>query len=339
MPMSLRAPELWFANLDALTERLRSVLPERENRSLLIRELVQREAFQWLQSPYVIGDANKFVYVAANGDMFLHSQETLWFQKGRHSVFSRVSMNPRKEHDFELKHSDDPHIGESIRDQCLVNYFAIWGNTPEEASFQVDRLGITSKSAELVVDAAQGVTRTREVLIGNREYAQRDRGHDAASDRASLSIDVPALSLSAAVLVDLALYSRASGRRETSHVGYELLNNERALLQTREFPSESCPITWHSGRSPGTLSRMEGPRDEVLGLFSSFKSRLQQLTKPEEKFEGRPIVSNDARDRLRSLRAPEEYLFGLLKWPLPLQGLTVGLTWTKPYERAPDDNE
>lgn len=335
MPMSLRASDAWFTTLDTLTERLQAVFPD--NRSLLIRELVQREAFLWLHAPYVISDSSKFVYIAANGDVYLYVQETLLFQKARHTVFSRVSMKPEKEREYEEQHSEDPRVGESIREQCLINHFAIWGERADETVCRVDRHGITSKSAELVADAAQGVARTREILIGNRDYVQRDRGHDATSDRASLSSDVPATSLTAAILVDLGLYSKASGRRETSDVDYELRNNERALLQAREFPSESCSIRWHSGRFPGTLRRMEGDRREVLELFQRFKRRVRHLSQPESTFEGEPVVSDEARERLELIREPDEYLFGILKWPLPLQGLTVCLTWTKPYQRVAVD--
>lgn len=329
--LSLRAQDSWFTLLDTLNDLVSSVMPE--NRSLLIREVLQREGFLWLDAPYIATSTNNFVFVSRDGDMYLLQESRLFLLDKREALPCRISMKPEKELEWERQFAEAQNFGDRIRSRWLINHFSAWDENPDDAiATHVDRLGITSKGADLAVGAPQGTAISREILVGNREYVQWGTEGDTQNDRAMVGPDIPTLNFSAAVMIDLDLY-RQTMKRKHAQTDFQLRNQDHALMHTEKYLSDANANDWHGGREPGCPKRMEAHRDEVLERFKRFLFRLHQLADKKTVWEDgdkKPIVTPEARDRIMKVKRPKEFLFGLLKWPMPPVGLQVCLTWNKP---------
>lgn len=332
--MSLRAPEGWYTDVDALQELLGDF--EAENRSRLIRELIQREHLLLARAPYVATQADYFVFVDSSGDMYLHAREKLRFLAERRRLPHRISMKPEKEVEYERELTGDPLMGEKLRSKWLVHYVLAHNGDPEQPrAAGSDELGITSKSVDIEVGQAPHAECIREVVVGNENYVLRSEEHETTLDRASLTLGVPTMNLTAAVIADLGLFGPAEGRRHTPTLSYDLRNGDLARFPERTYSTESNSIDWHTGEFLGYTTRFEAHRRETLGYFERFQSRLRLVAgeQPPPGLDEPCVPEREVRQKLLSVKEPKEYLFGLFKWPLPPVGLTLSLTWNRPPKR------
>lgn len=330
--ITVRVSEEWLSTL----ERLLNVVSEGQShdRSRLIRQLVSEESAFWLDSPYVALSSEYFILISGDRTGYYRMLQRLQLEAMRAKLPCIVKIKPERQEAWIQRYRGVSHEADLIRDHWLINHFAVWlgeDTSSDPLASHVDRHGITGKLADLDTRQAKGTRLTREIIVANRDFVQRKRGDDFTADRADIGIDIPTLNVDIIVVVDLDLYEGAA----TPILGYELRNREGARLEERQPGSEANKIDWVEERYPEAahVGPAFGPTlNSTKEAFDAFRNRVQYLA-AEGTFasDGRQVVeSEETRRKLRSIELPERFLFGRLRWQMPLPSLQVCLTWNKP---------
>lgn len=284
--------------------------------------------------------AKNFVLVTRAGHLFYRQVQALKLNKKRDRLPCLL--------DFHAFRRADIIGGGAWRQQrWLLNHFAVWHGesaaTGELLDTWVDRHGMDTKMADLLVNQGAERLLTREIVAGLEDYVQW-KVSQREDDRVDFPIDIPTRNLEIVVVVDTDLYRKTaitdSDRREIPNLKLEFRNRELARFESDaigrdNFNPIDLPILGKClGKPPDTQAdksrkRNLDPEAELRAQLNELKMRIENLA--QAKVKSGPVVSPQEREALRSaLIIPDSFLYYKLVWPSPYFGIEVGIQWEKP---------
>ena len=319
--LTIRVEKTWleaFGRLLSLTAKKTT-----NDRSRLIRQILAKEASDWLDSPYIALDQKSFFYVRKTGDVFFHNRQVLSFNHPRVKLPCKLEMKPEKL--VEFRAASDEYTELSKR--WIVNDFAIWEGDGNDRLITkgTDLDGGATKSVDLRVNRPQDTTVVRETTGGIRGYVQRTRDQPdlPAEDRGEVTIEIPTLNLQATAMVDREIYG-TTFLASTAKLDREFRNLESAKLYNKNFAFTEEPVHWVADRYPD--ARYMGTEYEPA--HRACKEGLARLSRALDRI--RSSRSLNVGEEELAVPVPDRYLFGRLDWRMPHSGLKVCLTWNKP---------
>jgi hypothetical protein len=303
--------------------------------SKLIREMVSAAAMKWRESPYVCRSAKHMVLVTADGHVLYRQVHELKLNAERGYLPCVVEMKPEKRRDYRRRIPEGVGEADFFRSLWLFNYFSARRKEGDLLlSEWVDREGIDSKMADLVVNQSRGRHLTREMVVGVRDYVQWQNGKPGY-DRIDLPIDIPTRNLEFCVVVDMDLYRQGLAKDEIPDLEIEFRNREGARFENRKIGEESeSRLKAFAGRLTDTVRSPKA--DQVTKCLKAFSERIRSLADAEiDLGEGRkPLLTDENREVVhRLVESPKSFLFMTLDWPAPYWGLEVCIRWEKPKPR------
>ena len=331
--LTIRAKDQWFSKLQDLL----ILLDKKANRdrSGLVRELVSREYDYYFTTPYFSPKMRCLAFVASDGSAVYWQRQHLVLREDRAVLPCVVEVKPEKRADYV-----DPQLAQ---DNWLINYFAAWRGKEVRDTLIADGTdphGSTSKHVDLKINLGQDNAIIKESLIANRRYVQWHNPADRRDDRADIFIDIPTDEIDIQIIVDLDLYQDKL-RREDAKLDYQLRN--RDLIRCNKLSlSQEPEFSWKTFRFPGSpeLRRRDDYvdlHDTVTNSVRDLKKRLRDLCREEPLTRANDqlvVDTAEKRDFLRSVRIPDDFLFGRLTWRRPYQNLVLCMTWNRPAERG-----
>lgn len=328
--VNLRVSAAWRDRLLRLLETATG--GETRSQSSFVRELVDKEAALWLESPYWVDRELAFVFIDREGSAYFRSLQAIHLQRKRALLPCRLALKAEKQRHLDRTNGSVEGV---IHDRWIVNRFSAWKGdlrgdeapVDEEPLDSVsDPAGLGAKTADLSVHQPAGVRLVRETLVGVRDFVQRASGSEEllSDDRAEIPLEVPTRELEIRVVVDTSLFRAPGDLERDLRLDYEIRNLESARLEDRFVAGMDRPIRWLQFRFPSRdhegATFVEGRR-ACLDSLQALANRLAALG--ESPSDGGSPVS-----------APAGYLFGRLRWHRPYLGFCACVTWPKPEAGA-----
>jgi hypothetical protein len=301
--------------------------------SKLIREMVSAAALKWRESPYVCLSARHIALVTREGHVFYRQVQELKLNAKRERLPCCVEMKPEKRQDYHRLRSLDKEEADIFRSMWLLNYFAVWRGSAIQGpplSSWVDRGGIDSKAADLLVNEIHGRQLTREMLVGVRDYVQWYEG-EPGYDRIDVPIDIPTRNLEFSVIVDMDLYA-GSREDDIPNLEIEFRNREGARCENRKIgEGAENRLKAFPGRFPGRLRspKLKAVQDGIYAL----NERVHTVAVETVELGNGPesVASKEDLEAIRDyVSEPKKFLFLRIEWPSPYWGLQVCIRWEKP---------
>lgn len=313
--------------------------------SELIRQVMSAVTARWFRSPYIVRSSKHLIFIAADSTVFYRLTEVLRLNSDRRLLPFKLEMRPEKKKYFRSLQGYKDEGEEFIRRKWLLNFFGVRhagaATGPAIATF-TDRDGVTSKEADLLVEALPNRLLERELVAGIADYSLAAAPSLDPYDRAGTLVGVPTQQLELTVAVDEALYAATlpSGD-EISDLTVEYRNADGAKFTDRDIDPRNPARQFRGRGGPELGTRIDVGAQAVQAELESFRQRWLELVAAEA--DNGPLVPDEENPNGPRLRErvgnafclPARFRFLHLTWPSPQHGVEVCVHWERPRGEGP----